>query len=272
MSETFQTREYWERRLRDHFGLEGVGYLRLGRRFNYWMYRIRGEVLDGVVRDYLGRGEGAGGAGSLRVLDVGAGTGFYVERWLRLGAEVTGVDITDVAVRELQARFPAGRFLQGDIGEPLGGELAGLVRSFDVVSAFDVLFHIVDDAQYAQALANIAALLRPDGLFLWSDNFIHQATLRVEHQVSRSLDQAAATVEAVGFEILERRPMFVLMNYPADTRSRWARLAWMAMVAPAVLSDWLGGALGACLYHLERFLVRRVRESPSTEVMVCRRR
>jgi hypothetical protein len=65
--------------------------------------------------------------------------------------------------------------------------------------------------------------------------------------------------------------MFVLMNYPADTTSRLARWAWTAMVAPAVLGEPLGWALGATLYPLERALVRLKRESPSTELMVCRR-
>ena len=40
----FDNRQYWESRLREHYSLAGVGYLRLGRRFNEWMYRIRGEV------------------------------------------------------------------------------------------------------------------------------------------------------------------------------------------------------------------------------------
>jgi len=65
--------------------------------------------------------------------------------------------------------------------------------------------------------------------------------------------------------------MFVLMNYPADTRSRIARWAWTALVAPAMLAEPLGWLLGAALYPLERALVRAKRESPSTELMLCRK-
>lgn len=275
MTDGFQTREYWERRLRDHFSLEGVGYLRLGRRFNEWMYRIRGEVFDAVVAELAGRPGGltGGRAGDPpRVLDVGSGTGFYVDRWLRRGAQTTGVDLTEVAVERLRLRFPAARFLQADIGAPLAGPLEAEAGSFDVVSAFDVLFHIVDDGQYARALENIATLLRPGGWFLWSDNFVHRPTVRVAHQVSRSLGEAEAALAAAGLEVVERRPMFVLMNYPADTGSRLAGMAWTALMAPALVSDRLGGLLGAALYPLERRLVGRRRESPSTEVMICRRR
>ena len=107
----FDNRGYWESRLREHYSLAGVGYLRLGRRFNEWMYRIRGEVFDRVV-GAVGSGEQGAGSGwsGKSVLDVGAGTGFYVDRWRRLGARVTGLDLTDVAVDELSRCFP-GRFI-----------------------------------------------------------------------------------------------------------------------------------------------------------------
>lgn len=233
------------------------------------MYRVRGEVFDRVVDDL---GPIAPPGKPARVLDVGAGTGFYVDRWLRRNASVTGVDLTEVSVRNLRERFPTARFIQADIGAPLGPPLVGELGTFDTVSAFDVLFHIVADDQFATALGNVARLLRPGGLFLWSDNYIHQPTIRIEHQVSRSLAEVTAALDRAGFDIERRVPMFVLMNYPADTRSRLARWGWTALVAPAIASDRLGGLLGAALFPLERRLVRSVRESPSTELMVCRRR
>jgi SAM-dependent methyltransferase len=233
------------------------------------MYRVRGEVFDAIVGSL--EAESADRARPWRVLDIGAGTGFYVERWLARGATATGCDLTAIAVERLRERFPDSQFIQADIGQPPGPELARLEGSFDAVSAFDVLFHIVDDTAYHRAIANAARLLRPGGYFLWSDNFLRGPTIRVAHQVSRTLGDASAAVAAAGLEIVRRQPMFVLMNYPADTRSRLGRLAWTAMVSPAVLSDRLGGLLGRALYPIERRLVRRLSESPSTEIMVCRR-
>jgi SAM-dependent methyltransferase len=265
----FDNRQYWESRLREHYSLAGVGYLRLGRRYNEWMYRVRGAVFDRVVSGVGTRDSGLDWRGA-KVLDVGAGTGFYVDRWLLRGAEVTGLDLTDVAVAELSRCFPAARFVRADIGGPLD-EMPLAPASFDAISVFDVLFHLVDDAQYARAFSNIAALLKPGGWFLWSDNFLRHPTERVTHQASRPLAESARLVEAAGFAIVERVPMFVLMNYPADTTSRLARWAWTAMVAPAMLWEPLGWALGAALYPIERALVRAVKESPSTELMVCRR-
>ena len=135
----------------------------------------------------------------------------------------------------------------------------------------DVLFHIVDDYEYQQAFRNIASLLKPGGWFIWSDNFLRHETERVAHQVSRSLRESEAAVRGAGFKIVDRRPMFVLMNYPADTTSRLARWAWTAMVAPAAVAEGLGSLVGGLLYPVERTLTSVVRESPSTEMMVCQR-
>ena len=267
----FDNKEYWETRLREHYTLAGVGYLRLGRRYNEWMYRIRGEVFDRVV-DGLGSGERGAGSGwpGGSVLDVGAGTGFYVDRWKRLGARVTGLDLTDVAVEELSRCFPDNRFVRADIGGPFE-QVPLRPASFDVVSAFDVLFHIVDDAAYGRAFRNIASLLRPGGWLLWSDNFLRHPAERATHQVSRSLAESTRCVEDAGFEVVKRVPMFVLMNFPADSTSNLARWAWKAMAGVAMLGEPLGWVLGAALYPIERLLVRARRESPSTELMACRR-
>jgi SAM-dependent methyltransferase len=249
------------------------------------MYRVRGEVFDRAISEIGRRQESGGRSGSASllapssslawwqdrsVLDVGSGTGFYVDRWLAAGARVTGLDLTDVAVEALARSFPGARFVRADIGSAGGIPLES--GAFDAASAMDVLFHIVDDAAYARAFVNLAAVLKPGGWLLWSDNFLRQATERVTHQASRPLAESVRCVEAAGFEIVNRVPMFVLMNYPADTRSRLARWAWTAMVAPATLAEPLGGLVGAILYPLERTLVRRLRESPSTELMICRKR
>ncbi len=275
-SSPFHSGEYWEQRLRENYSLAGVGYLRLGRRYNEWMYRIRGEVFDRVLAEIADGqwgswGGGREGWGGADVIDVGAGTGFYMERWIRWRANVIGMDFTETAVDGLSQRFPGARVLRADIGGVLEG-IPLRPGSFHAVSAFDVLFHIMDDASYARAFVNIAALLRRGGWLLWSDNFVHHRAHRVAHQVSRSYDESVRRVEQAGFEILGRVPMFVIMNYPADTRWRMLRWAWTAMVSPAMLAEPLGWIVGKALYPIERRLVRRVEESPTTELMICRKR
>jgi SAM-dependent methyltransferase len=258
----FDAKQYWEHRLEANPGLQGVGFLRLGRHYNDWLYRVRRDVFLRWARSLgidLSR---------VDVLDVGSGTGFYIDRWRELGVRsVAGSDLTEVATRSLRRTHPDTEIFQVDIGTDLGPLTD---RRFDIVSAFDVLFHIVDDAGFERAVAQIRSLLQPGGLFVWSDNFVHHRTAQAAHQANRSLDSIHKALAVAGFEVVERRPMFVLMNGPADTRNPLVKAWWFTVLALASLGEPVGWTLGALLYPLELLLTRVLRESPSTELMVCR--
>ncbi|MEW5735173.1 MAG: class I SAM-dependent methyltransferase [Thermodesulfobacteriota bacterium] len=252
---------YWEDRLGRSFGPEGVGFRMLGRNYNHAMYQVRRAVFKRILKE---TGRSFAGA---RVLDIGCGTGFYVDQWERAGAgEITGVDITAVSVEKLGARFPNHSFFQADIGS----DISMLPRQdFDAISAFDVLFHIVDDEGYAQALKNIRSLLAPRGLLLWSDNFLHGAELRTSIQASRTLGHIEDILARSGFEIRMRRPMFLLMNAPVDAPGRLHRAAWRLLERTVPRSEALGWLAGKLLAPLEILLLRRATEGPSTEWMIC---
>jgi SAM-dependent methyltransferase len=261
--ESFDPQAYWEQRLQ-RFDLSAVGYSRIGAPYNRWLYRVRAVVfrrlLAATGRDWR----------SARVLDVGSGTGFYVREWLRAGvAEVTGSDLTRVAVENLRRAFPGTSFVRLDL---TAESPPPPPASFDAVSAFDVLFHVVDDDGYRRALANVSLLLRRGGLFLLSENLVHGPAVRLDHQVSRPLAEVEEMLDSAGFELLLRRPMFVLMNAPVDSRNPLLRISWK--LREGVLVRWpsVGAVLGPALFPLELALVAGLRESPSTELLLCRKR
>jgi 2-polyprenyl-3-methyl-5-hydroxy-6-metoxy-1,4-benzoquinol methylase len=206
----------------------------------------------------------------LTVLDVGAGTGFYVDIWRSLGVKsITAADLAAVAVERLQKTHPDVATVQLDIGGSLTAQ--GFERTFDVITAFDVLFHIVDDARFRAAIFNISSLCRSGGYFIFSDNFLHGQTKRTPHQVHRSLEEIAAVLEAAGFRIVKRAPMFFLMNALVDTRRAWPLLLWRAFMLPLRAVNVLGAVYGAVLFPLELTLTRLCKESPTTEIMICRK-
>lgn len=262
-STSFDPKTYWEDRLKRHAGIEGVGFLRLGLPYNKWLYRFRRNVFQNIVSrlnvDIR----------TSRVLDIGSGTGFYLELWKENQAEqVIGSDLTEVAVQRLQQQFADMRIMQMDITNP---ELPSDLGDFDIISMFDVLFHIVDDNKLRQALTNIHSLLKPDGVFVFSDNFVHRETQTMQHVVHRSLGEYESMLADVGFEIVERKPMFILMNYPCDA-GKLFQSAWKASMLPIVICKPLGGLIGALMYPLEKALVGLCNESPTTEYMICRKR
>lgn len=259
---TFGAASFWEGRLDRDFSLKGVGFRRLGLNFNRWMYEVRKDVfLETIAATGLS-------VTDAEVLDVGCGTGFYLDRWAELGARsISGIDITATAIARLKAEHPNADLSTGDVGEPVSPLPGG---SYDAVSAMDVLFHIVDDARFANAIANIAAALKPGGLFIWSDYFIRGREWRIEHQACRSLDHIERVLDDAGFEILGRRPMFYLMANPLDA-GRLARASWYAAAAIISLSEKLGDFAGRKLYPHEKRLLASKTEGPSTEIMICRR-
>ncbi len=69
---------------------------------------------------------------------------------------ITGIDITSIAIENLKGEFPNAEFYRADISSDKDiGFLIGTSKEFDVVSAFDVLFRIVDDNKYEEAIKNI---------------------------------------------------------------------------------------------------------------------
>lgn len=109
--------------------------------------------------------------GTAAVLDIGSGSGHWIDFWRSLGvASVDGIDVSRSAVEHLRGRY-AGldtvRVHQGRTREAA----AALERRFDVVSAIGVMFHIVDDGEWAESLSVLADRLVPGGILVVGGHF-----------------------------------------------------------------------------------------------------
>lgn len=257
-------KEYWEDRLKQQYDLRGVGYSGLGAPFNNWMYRIRSWVFARQVASL------PIDLTQASILDIGSGTGFYIQQWQSIGAsQITGLDITDIAVENLRARFPQYDFYRqniGDITNPLPSS------NYNIVSAMDIFFHIVPEAEYVNAIRNVSECLLPGGYFILSENFVKSRVKQAEHQVSRSLQQIEKYLQDAQFEIVFRKPMFYLMNSPIDSESSLFQFAWKCICGILVRMPVAGHLLGALLFPIELLLISMKKESPSTEIMICRKR
>lgn len=105
------------------------------------------------------------------VLDVGSGTGHWVDFYLDvyLAKSVTAVEFVPQMAEFLRGKY-AGRsevaVLQADIANESLPD-----HQFDIVNAIGVIFHIVDDRLWKQAVAKLLAALKPDGLMLIGGDF-----------------------------------------------------------------------------------------------------
>jgi SAM-dependent methyltransferase len=263
----FDAHQYWNTRLREQFSLEGVGWLGMSEPFNRWMYKVRRDVFVREVTRHIGD------MSTMRVLDVGSGTGMYVELWKRVGAaEVVASDFSEVAVDNLHSRFPADQVVQLDITDQDRPTVL-YDRRFDVVSAMDMLFHIVDDDAYERAIDNLVELLNPGGFLVFTENFLRGATQRGEHQVSRSANVTESLLTRSGATPVTRQPTFVLMNTPVDSDSRALHFWWRHLGATVRRGPRLAKLLGGAVYGVESCVLRVGHyRGPSTKLAIWRKK
>jgi len=86
-----------------------------------------------------------------------------------------------------------------------------LGERFEIVNAFDVLYHITDDAAWERAVEHLAAAVAPGGILLVTDAFEERPRLE-SHNRMRSLARYRAVLEPRGFRLGTLRPTHVLLN------------------------------------------------------------
>jgi 2-polyprenyl-6-hydroxyphenyl methylase/3-demethylubiquinone-9 3-methyltransferase len=102
----------------------------------------------------------------LNVLDVGCGGGVLSDAMARSGAQVTGIDLSEKALRvaqlhAMEAQMPNVLYREVS-AEALAAEQPG---TFDVVTCMEMLEHVPDPASVVQACA---ALVKPGGWVFFS--------------------------------------------------------------------------------------------------------
>lgn len=195
----YQPRQFWEERLSRQFDLRGTGETGLSLAYNEACYALRRHVLTHALTDAGFDPEGR------RVLDVGCGTGFFTAYYLSRGARVTGLDIAPTSIEQLRHRHPEASFMLGDVSE------VPIEERFDLVNAFDVLYHITDDARWEAAVRHLAAAVLPNGLLVVTDTFAESGG-EASHNRMRSLGRYRTLLQAEGLEIAALHPTHVLLN------------------------------------------------------------
>ncbi|MBV9484419.1 MAG: class I SAM-dependent methyltransferase [Frankiaceae bacterium] len=208
MPHPFDADAYWSSRLNEHWGLTGVGHQEYPEHYNRWLYRRKRAVLRRAL----------GGRVIGEALDLGSGTGWVVQQLKAAGAtRVAGCELTAVGVDRLRGEHPDVSFHRVEIGvDPLPAGTA----SIDTVTMLDVIYHLVDDAKFEQALAEIARVLRPGGAAIITDTLAASSQQPGEHVVFRGRDRWDPALSAVGLRIASTHPYFKALSHPREATWR----------------------------------------------------
>lgn len=204
MTETYEPASYWSARLSREFNLRGVGHLEYGNGYNEWLYRQK--------RSVLGRALAGRPAGSA-ALDIGSGVGWVVSYLLERGFRVDGCDIAPNAVEKLAHRYPEASFFPLAVG---GDSIPRSDASFDVITMMDVAYHIVDDAVWRNALAEIGRVLKTDGQVVVTDGLGRESERPAAHVQHRSLDQWTEAAGGAGLRVARVGSLFRWLSRPRN--------------------------------------------------------
>lgn len=175
----YRAEEYWAHRL-SKCGcddLRGVGNSSLTRRENQAMYDQAGQIILALVH---GKGMKLD---SIRMLDIGCGTGFYARVFRKEGVKhYTGIDITDTLFPELKRAYPSFEFRKQDITRDC---VEGM---YDLILMVDVTQHIISDGAFCFAMRNIRSHLNSGGILVVTSWLSDRRSKRTFFEVARSLE------------------------------------------------------------------------------------
>ncbi len=200
--------DYWEK-LHQRDDLSTVGQSSLPPGINKWTYRATRRNMRNFAQKHNLKA-----SGSKRMLEIGVGTGYWVDFWQDLGWQVDGCDLVPAAAERLSDKHPDAGFWAADVSAPEGvlapsGGLAA-ADGYDLVFIAHVLLHVTDDEAFARALANVAAAVRPGGRLVMLEpalthkkselkfNPEHSSRARLLRSYRRPLRENGLKLRAVG--------------------------------------------------------------------------
>lgn len=153
-----------------------------------------------IVFEQIGKALGERPDGTLQILDIGCGTGATMDH-LREFGEVHGIDLSELPLSFTRQRG------HRDIICASATELPFVERSFDLITALDVIEHLDDDVK---GLREIRRCLRPGApavifvpafKLLWGpndDQSGHKRRYRID-RLRAAVESAGLTIETISY-------------------------------------------------------------------------
>lgn len=122
--------------------------------------------------------------GSKRVLEYGCGPGSHAFFLAKRGIDVTGIDISDVAIEQARQRAEADGVADRCHFAVMNAEETGLAEhSFDLICGTAILHHLDLDKAYAE----LCRLLKPEGHAVFVEPLGHNPAINAYRRVTPSL-------------------------------------------------------------------------------------
>jgi 2-polyprenyl-3-methyl-5-hydroxy-6-metoxy-1,4-benzoquinol methylase len=273
---TFDPKRYWEERIQKLCNLEGVGCEGRSEIWNNFLYKSKvraiNRALNNLHLDITG----------YKVLDIGCGVGFWIDYFLGKNAiSITGIDITSSAIEFCKSKYSdltSVKLICGDIGDKNFHQKN--INGIDIVTAFDVLYHITDDENFFTAINNIAQTLKSGGYLILTDilSKSEEKISQQQHVRWRSYWKYKEVLKQNGLEIIYLAPVYCLLHSPVDTRGLIGKffkaLYYGITVKFTSKSNSIPGSkvLTSLLYAADSFLTLFPKFGISTKLLIAQKK
>ena len=244
---SFDAANYWRSRMQRTPSLVGTGWIGIALPWQHSLYAAKRRAIRRLLRDCNQPVAGR------TVLDFGCGTGYFEDVWEAWGATHTsGIDIAPTLIDSLSERFPSRDYACVDLAAedvPFGAQ--------DLVTALDVLYHVVDDEAAERIVARLLNRVAPGGAFVATDGWPRENRFVAVHVRHRSPTWWAEVAKGHGFQIAASRPVYVLHNRDFRGMSRLpgfiaGPIGWMQYAVDAALLRLMPGKANMRAFVLTR--------------------
>jgi len=185
---------YWNTRHRKESDMRSGGDKTFDEGTNHMFYILRLSLLLNII------GHHASNAAPLFLLDAGCGKGWFSRELARFGHIVDGIDASEHAVKFCQDKGGGPRYFQSSLADWQSPWL------YDAVVSVDVLFHILDDAEWERSMRNLAGLVRMSGRLVVADWFQDHDHAYTNYQIVRGRDRYLQLMADCGMRFDGWRP------------------------------------------------------------------
>jgi len=195
-----------------------------------------------------------------RALELGCGTGVFLEKTARSGATIHGLDLSDELLAKARARLPGSSNITLDQGN--AEEMPYPAAEFDTVYGSSVLHHLDLDA----ALREIHRVLKPGGRMVFAEPNILNPQVALMFHLNLTKEYFGVSPDEMAFSRFRARSAMRRTGF-SDIR-----VAPVDFLHPATPEAWLD-SVARIGFFLERVpLVREIAQSFADEpvsVEVC---
>ncbi|HEU5143731.1 MAG TPA: class I SAM-dependent methyltransferase [Dermatophilaceae bacterium] len=185
-----ESRAYWDQRHAQADDLASGGNIGYDRGTNAMLYVVRTARLIEVL------GAGTDSSVPLRVLDAGCGKGYFSRQLAGFGHRVDGIDTSAHAIDLCRAGAgPSESYAVSELSRWSPPHL------YDAVVCIDVLYHLMDDAEWEASVRNLASLVRLGGIIGLVDHDRDEDRVWRDYQKTRAVSRYRNLLQECGFEV-----------------------------------------------------------------------